>query len=48
MSMEAIQLEVGKLTDLTDRGLVTGLVSAPFVINIFVAAEILERVLPNW
>ena len=29
-------------------GLVTGLISAPFIINNFVAAEIAQAVLPNW
>lgn len=29
-------------------GLATSLVSAPFIINNFVAAEIAQRVLPNW
>jgi len=29
-------------------GLVTGLISAPFIINNFIAAEIAQAVLPNW
>jgi len=33
---------------LMDRGLVTGLISAPFIINNFIAAEIAQAVLPNW
>lgn len=32
----------------TGSGLVTGLISAPFIINNFVAAEIAQAVLPNW
>jgi hypothetical protein len=30
------------------RGLVTGLVSAPFIINNFVSPEIAQRILPDW
>lgn len=30
------------------RGLVTGMISAPFIINNFISAEIAQRVLPNW
>lgn len=36
------------LIHLFRRGLVTGLISAPFIINNFVAAEIAEGILPNW
>lgn len=31
-----------------DRGLVTGLVSAPFIVNNFISAEIAQSVLPDW
>jgi hypothetical protein len=30
------------------RGLVTGMISAPFIINNFISAEIAQSVLPNW
>jgi hypothetical protein len=33
---------------LISSGLVTGLISAPFIINNFIAAEIAQAVLPNW
>ncbi|KAK8865789.1 hypothetical protein IAR55_000936 [Kwoniella newhampshirensis] len=42
------QIVIADMTTLRWRGLVTGLVSAPFIINNFVAAEIAEGVLPNW
>ncbi|KAK6905574.1 hypothetical protein I203_106404 [Kwoniella mangroviensis CBS 8507] len=42
------QIVIADMTNLRWRGLVTGLVSAPFIINNFVSAEIAEGVLPNW
>ncbi|ORY20677.1 major facilitator superfamily domain-containing protein [Naematelia encephala] len=42
------QIVIADMTNLRWRGLVTGLVSAPFIINNFIAAEIAEAVLPNW
>lgn len=36
------------ISGLMTRGLVTGLISAPFIINNFIAAEIAQAVLPNW
>ncbi|RXK36198.1 hypothetical protein M231_06542 [Tremella mesenterica] len=42
------QIVIADMTSLRWRGLVSGLVSAPFIINNFVAAEIAEGVLPNW
>lgn len=42
------QIIIADMTSLRYRGLVTGLVSAPFIINNFVAASIAENVLPNW
>ncbi|WWD18029.1 hypothetical protein CI109_102476 [Kwoniella shandongensis] len=42
------QIVIADMTTLRWRGLVTGLVSAPFIINNFVAAEIAQGVLPNW
>jgi hypothetical protein len=36
----------GQLTG--HRGLMTGLISAPFVINNFVSAELVQRILPDW
>lgn len=42
------QIIIADMTNLRWRGLVTGLVSAPFIINNFVSAEIAEGVLPNW
>ncbi|TYJ53742.1 hypothetical protein B9479_005650 [Cryptococcus floricola] len=42
------QIVIADMTNLRWRGLVTGLVSAPFIINNFVAAEIATDILPNW
>ncbi|WVO17819.1 hypothetical protein L204_105517 [Cryptococcus depauperatus] len=42
------QIVIADMTSLRWRGLVTGLVSAPFIINNFVSAEITQGVLPNW
>nr|XP_018267067.1 uncharacterized protein I303_01050 [Kwoniella dejecticola CBS 10117]OBR89225.1 hypothetical protein I303_01050 [Kwoniella dejecticola CBS 10117] len=42
------QIVIADMTNLRWRGLVTGLVSAPFIINNFVSAEIAEGILPNW
>ncbi|WVF70813.1 hypothetical protein IAT40_005607 [Kwoniella sp. CBS 6097] len=42
------QIVIADMTNLRWRGLVTGLVSAPFIINNFVSAEIAQGVLPNW
>lgn len=42
------QIIIADMTNLRWRGLVTGLVSAPFIINNFVSAEIAQGVLPNW
>ncbi|WVQ85445.1 hypothetical protein IAT38_007610 [Cryptococcus sp. DSM 104549] len=42
------QIVIADMTSLRWRGLVSGLVSAPFIINNFVSAEIAEGVLPNW
>ncbi|KLT45268.1 MFS general substrate transporter [Cutaneotrichosporon oleaginosum] len=43
-----LQIVIADMTSLRWRGLVGGLVSAPFLINIFVSAEIASRVLPDW
>lgn len=42
------QIIIADMTTLRWRGAVSGLVSAPFIINNFVSAEIAEGVLPNW
>ncbi|WWC66478.1 uncharacterized protein I206_100380 [Kwoniella pini CBS 10737] len=42
------QIVIADMTNLRWRGLVTGLVSAPFIINNFVSAEIAQGILPNW
>lgn len=42
------QIVIADMTSLRWRGLVGGLVSAPFLVNIFVSAEIASHVLPNW
>lgn len=42
------QIVIADMTSLRWRGLVAGLVSAPFLINIFVSAEIASAVLPDW
>jgi MFS family permease len=43
-----LQIVIADMTSLRWRGLVGGLVSAPFLVNIFVSAEIASRVLPDW
>lgn len=43
-----LQLIIADSTTLRFRGLVSACVSAPFIINNFVAAEIAQGVLPNW
>lgn len=42
------QIIIADMTSLRWRGLVGGLATAPFLINIFASAEIASRVLPNW
>lgn len=43
-----LQIIVADITTLRWRGLVGGLVTAPFIVNIFLSAEIASRVLPDW
>lgn len=43
-----LQIIVADITTLRWRGLVGGLVTAPFIVNIFVSAEIAAGVLPDW
>lgn len=42
------QIIVADMTTLRWRGLVGGLLTAPFIVNIFVSAEIASSVLPDW
>ncbi|ORX34245.1 major facilitator superfamily domain-containing protein [Kockovaella imperatae] len=42
------QIVIADMTTLRYRGFASALVSAPYLINNFVSAELLERVLPNW
>ncbi len=42
------QIIIADMTSLRYRGLVSGLVSAPFIINNFIAAQVAASVLPNW
>lgn len=42
------QIVIADATSLRYRGLVSGLISAPFILNNFVAGLIAQRILPNW
>lgn len=48
MAVSGFQIDYAYVAHVRLSGLVTGLVAAPFIINNFVAAEIAQRVLPNW
>lgn len=42
------QIIIADMTTLRWRGLSSSLLSVPFIINAFVAAEIAQGILPNW
>jgi hypothetical protein len=48
MAVSGLHISYAGIAHVRLSGLVTGLVAAPFIINNFVAAEIAQRVLPNW